>query len=90
MGYDEPLSLNRSLHRLKLRFENICPHEIGIFLGIPVEDVYGFISHKGEGCLLCQYWKVYHNLERAQNLFDCYDRAKISIIYSVVNRRACI
>lgn len=40
------------------RFEAF-PHEIGLFLSYPPEDVRGFIEHKGheskcEGC-----WKVY-------------------------------
>lgn len=85
MGYNGSLPLEQSLQALKNRFEYICPHEIGVFLGIPVEDVCGFIRHKGGKCLFCSYWKVYHEPERALALFQGYDRAKTSVIYSIVN-----
>lgn len=34
------------------------PHEIGLFLGYPPEDVRGFIDCRGKGCKSCGYWKV--------------------------------
>lgn len=49
------------------------PHEIGLFLGYPPEDVAGFIEHKGKGCALVGYWKVYGDKERAAALFRRYD-----------------
>lgn len=52
------------------------PHEIGLFLGYPSEDVRDFIANSGKNCLLCRYWKVYHNIERAQETFDRIDEAK--------------
>ncbi|HWQ72300.1 MAG TPA: DUF3793 family protein [Desulfitobacteriaceae bacterium] len=85
MGYSKHMSLEQTLELLRTRFESTFPHEIGVFLGIPVEDVYGFIRHKAEKCLFCRYWKVYHNCEHAKSLFQCYDRAKTSIIHSIVN-----
>ncbi len=80
MGYKGSMNLYQSLRLLKRRFEDMCPHEIGVFLGIPVEDVLGFITHKGEKCLFCSYWKVYHEPERARSLFKCYDRARMGVI----------
>ena len=50
------------------------PHEIGVFLGYPLEDVIGFCRHKGEGCKLCGYWKVYGDEERSRALFDKFER----------------
>ena len=46
--------------------EKLCesqdfPHEIGLFLGYPFEDVQGFIQNRGCNCRLCGYWKVYAN-----------------------------
>jgi len=76
MGYDTEASLEQKLNILKRRFENFCPHEIGIFLGMPVEDVEGFIEHKGKNCLVCKYWKVYCNPKRAELLFNAYDKAR--------------
>lgn len=78
-GYPVASSLEQKLHLLKEKFGCSCPHEIGIFLGIPVEDVEGFIRHRGKNPLLCGYWKVYHHRERAETLFYMYDQAKISV-----------
>lgn len=76
MGYGIAENLEQKLQILKQRFETLCPHEVGIFLGMPVEDVEGFIEHKGKNCLTCRYWKVYGNPKRAQLLFNAYDRAR--------------
>lgn len=46
------------------------PHEIGVFLGYPLEDVIGFIAHKGKDCKLCGIWKVYGNVSEAGKLFQ--------------------
>ena len=45
------------------------PHEIGLFLGYPPEDVRGFMqdSRKGVKCVGC--WKVYGNKEAAERIF---------------------
>ncbi len=51
------------------------PHEIGLLLGYPLEDVKGFIEHRGEKSLCCGHWKVYGDKDRAQRDFlrfhDC-------------------
>ena len=49
------------------------PHEIGLFLSYPPEDVLGFIcnracNHKCVGC-----WKVYGDEQAARNLFEKYE-----------------
>ena len=49
------------------------PHEIGLFLGYPYEDVIGFIENKGENFLCCGCWKVYSRERDAQ---DCFCRYK--------------
>lgn len=48
------------------------PHEIGLFLGYPPEDVDGFIENKAGGCKLVGCWKVYGDVEAAQKLFARY------------------
>lgn len=45
------------------------PHEIGIFLGYPLEDVKGFIDNGGEKCESCGLWKVYCNKEEKDKIF---------------------
>lgn len=47
------------------------PHEIGLFLGYPPEDVDGFINRRGE-CKCCGFWKVYGDVDSAQKLFARY------------------
>jgi hypothetical protein len=56
------------------------PHEMGLLLGYPTEDVEGFIQHQGEDCLCVGYWKVYANKERKLKLFDRFEKAKESLI----------
>lgn len=41
------------------------PHEIGIFLGYPLEDVVQFEKQNGKGFCYSGYWKVYKNKNRA-------------------------
>ena len=58
----------------KLEGDGGFPHEIGLFLGYPPEDVSGFIENKAEGCKLVGYWKVYGNEEKAQIIFAKYKK----------------
>lgn len=50
------------------------PHEIGLFLGYPPEDVAGFIENRAGGFKCCGYWKVYGDLSRAKKLFSLYQK----------------
>ena len=49
------------------------PHEIGLLLGYPPEDVSGFIENGGKNFLCSGYWKVYKDPARARRIFDGYD-----------------
>lgn len=75
-GYEGCESCTQYLERLRRRLENNSdfPHEVGLFLGYPVEDIRGFIDNKGRNFLLCGYWKVYANVEGARRTFRSYDR----------------
>ena len=53
----------------KLRLEKEFPHEIGLFLGYPAEDVRGFIEKGSRNCKMTGCWKVYGNAEKAQKTF---------------------
>ncbi|MDO5134258.1 MAG: DUF3793 family protein [Eubacteriales bacterium] len=62
------------IHRLN-DLKSEFPHEIGLFLSYPPEDVRGFIDHGGnrnEGCKLVGVWRVYGDEERARKLFEQY------------------
>lgn len=79
---------NACLRHLILRLSQAdgFPHEIGLFLSYPPEDVYGFIHHRGEEkCSGC--WKVYGDVEAAQRTFDRY--RKCSRVYMRLWNRGC-
>lgn len=60
--------------------EEDFPHEVGIFLGYPVEDVAGFVSSPDSGYLFCGYWKVYENPAEKLRLFDRYKKCSECIV----------
>lgn len=81
-GYKR-FELTECIETLKSRI-NRCkafPHEIGLFLGYPPEDVRGFILHKGNCCKCCGCWKVYGNEEEALREFAKYKKCS-DIYYS--------
>lgn len=69
-------STNKCIVQLvrRLRENESFPHEIGLFLGYPPEDVCGFIDNKAEGCKCVGCWKVYGDEKKAQRLFEKYKR----------------
>lgn len=75
-------SAEYALQKLKKRLSRQCdfPHEIGLFLGYPLEDVIGFIKNKGKNCKCTGCWKVYGNKHRTLKLFEQYK--KCTDIYS--------
>lgn len=80
-GYSNIMSLDKCLQLLKDRYQYMtCPHEVGIFLGIPVKDVEAFINCNGKQCVLCGYWKVYHDREKALKTFESYDRTRENVV----------
>ena len=75
-GYPAGAPLEQLLLELRRRIA-VCdgfPHEIGLFLGYPVEDVVGFVRNGGRGCKLSGYWKVYGDAEAASRLFERLSR----------------
>lgn len=50
------------------------PHEVGLFLSYPPEDVQGFIDHRACDFKCAGLWKVYSDEERAQRLFTRFKR----------------
>lgn len=78
LGYDNPTDIQASLKELKMRLvhSNEFPHEIGLFLGYPFEDVLGFITHCGLNCKCCGYWKVYGDEGKAKRLFSQFTQCR--------------
>jgi len=90
-GYED-LSLYHVLHELRIRYGNYFrdkqegkeslefPHEMGLILGYPLEDVVGFMENKGKNALLTGYWKVYHRAQEKEALFQRFEQAKETLI----------
>jgi hypothetical protein len=83
-GYRDSIKLEENLFELKKRYENNCPHELGVFLGYPIEDVIAFIENSGAPCLLCKYWKVYQDVEKALEIFEAFDKEREKVIQYVL------
>lgn len=77
--YGYPMgSLSDCLNYLRQRIAltQSFPHEIGLFLGYPIEDVAEFIKNQGRNCKYCGIWKVYHNEIEAKRLFAKIDKCR--------------
>jgi len=61
----------RCVARLIRRFRESgeFPHEVGLFLSYPPEDVKGFIDHRANGFKCAGLWKVYGDEQKARALF---------------------
>ncbi|MFV0362913.1 MAG: DUF3793 family protein [Suipraeoptans sp.] len=92
-GY-ELKSFGTILFRLRERVSDFkqkrmgFPHEIGIFLDYPIEDVKGYIEDKGKNSLLTGYWQVYHNPEKAKATFNKYNQARKKAVQEYLNGKA--
>lgn len=42
------------------------PHEVGVILGYPLEDVIEFEKQEGHNCKYCGFWKSYFDVENAK------------------------
>lgn len=64
-GYGDE-SCERCVARLVCRFreDKEFPHEVGLLLSYPPEDVKGFINHRASGFKCAGLWKVYGNEEK--------------------------
>ena len=73
-GYSCTSTLSACLQGLRQRLVTVTgfPHEIGLFLGYPLADVYGFIENHGENFKVCGYWKVYADTDEAKKIFEEY------------------
>lgn len=86
-GYPADGSLSQLIGHLKKQFESNgeFPHEIGLFLGYPPEDVRGYRQCKGNDCKMSGYWKVYGDVEYARRLFAQFDRCREFIARQIQN-----
>jgi hypothetical protein len=78
-NYGYPVAgVDAALRRLSARMDSDdgFPHEIGVFLGYPPEDVRGFVRYKGKNYKYNGYWKVYGDVERCRGCFAAYDNCR--------------
>ena len=81
--FDEETLIAKLTHRIAKC--HCFPHEIGLFLGYPLEDVKGFIANGGQNCKSTGYWKVYGNVAESEKKFECF-RKCFSVMSSLFER----
>ena len=85
LGY-QSFHVDDILKEFRIRYEQYMkeksnfPHEMGLLLGYPTEDVEGFMRNKGANFLYTGYWKVYEDKERKLKLFERFERATESMV----------
>lgn len=85
IGYSKYLILEEALDTLRLRYDKYkCPHELGVFLGYPIEDVKDFMECSKKKCITCGYWKVYNNENKAKTIFKLFDTVKDFTISNII------
>ena len=77
-GYPAEAGLEELLRHLMERIGEAedFPHEIGLFLGYPPDDVEGFCRNRGQNDKYCGCWKVYGDVEGAKRYFARCDRCR--------------
>lgn len=84
-GYEE-LALGKVLKTFQERYLAYMkqgaefPHEMGVLLGYPLEDVVGFMQDSGDEYLYAGYWKVYSNVEEKIEIFKSYEDAQTKLV----------
>ena len=58
----------------RLNDSNEFPHEIGVFLGYPAEDVRGFIENNAQKEKYVGHWKVYGDVESSKATFEKFNK----------------
>ena len=87
-GYSDETDIENDLARLseRIRSEQEFPHEIGVFLGYPLRDIYCFVNHRNRGCLMVGEWRVYHNSEEAAKMFSRFKSCRAALVRMVTQR----
>lgn len=79
----EILPVFRERYRQYMADKRQFPHEMGVLLGYPIEDVEGFIHHNGRNAMLTGYWKVYENITVKEHLFHKFEVVKKTMLQLV-------
>ena len=80
LGYHAGMNLQEMLLYFKERFQFMCPHEMGIFLGIPLKDVLGFMG-MSEECRTCQgMWQIYGDPVSSLDIMQRMEATKRQVV----------
>lgn len=76
-GYadDSPKTVVETLRR-RISFRDGFPHEVGIFLGYPLDDVRAFILNGGRNSKLTGEWKTYGNDSESGKIFEACKKCR--------------
>ena len=87
LGYAPQQNVEENVRRLQKRLQGQkgFPHEIGLFLGYPLEDVVGFVENKGKNFCCCGCWKVYSDQHRAEQCFAQYRKCRAAYLKCYAN-----
>ncbi|NLG02708.1 MAG: DUF3793 family protein [Clostridia bacterium] len=79
-SFEDTFTLLRKRYASFMKGQCDFPHELGLLLGYPIEDVTGFIENQGKNYLYSGYWKVYDNLPVKKNLFRRFRHVEETMI----------
>lgn len=86
IGYKGKETLEEYLECLKDRYLKFkCPHELGVFLGFPLDDVRDFMNCNEKKCLCCGYWMVFNDYDKALATFNKFDEVKNHAINEILS-----
>ena len=82
-GFYEVLHSVRKKYRSYMKKEGEFPHELGLLLGYPAEDVKVYMDNKGRNYLCTGYWQVYADPAAKLNLFQKFELARERLIRAI-------
>ncbi len=87
-GYHD-FSIEGCIGYLREQFQRSCgfPHEIGVFLGYPLEDIIGFIVNEGKNYKCVGCWKVYGDAKEAEKTFCKFKKCQLIYRQQFLNGR---
>lgn len=85
LGYKTGSSVEEMLSTLKGNFIYSFPHEIGVFLGLPLKDVLGFMGLNDLELSCCRGWKIYGETESSMKLYRHYEKCKCKMVDMMIN-----
>ncbi len=82
-GFYEVLYSVKKKYRAYTEKKGEFPHELGLLLGYPAEDVKGYMENKGRNYLCTGYWQVYADPAAKLNLFQKFELARERLIRAI-------